>query len=178
MVFFAIYDSQHVANALSSDCNQCPYAQCIAADSENATSTSSSKGVSKGAVAAAVVVTILVLAASVAAYFWYRRRQRLQQQNTASEQEGKSDVPARAEDVLNRPDPNEKPTSPPPQSPAPQLNSVRIYSGTLHGTINLDPAASDAGPTSSSMSVHSNPDRKSTRLNSSHSGESRMPSSA
>ena len=157
MVFFAIYDSQHVANALSSDCNQCPYAQCIAADSENATSTSSSKGVSKGAVAAAVVVTILVLAASVAAYFWYRRRQRLQQQNTASEQEGKSDVPARAEDVLNRPDPNEKPTSPPPQSPAPQLNSVRIYSGTLHGTINLDPAASDAGPTSSSMSVHSNP---------------------
>ncbi|RDX55412.1 hypothetical protein OH76DRAFT_1396798 [Lentinus brumalis] len=136
---------------INRDCNQCPYMQCIANDTSGTTTTKS--GVSKGAVAGAVVVTILVLAATVAAYFWYRRRQRLQGQNTAPEQEGKpADAPARAEDVLNRPDPNEKPNSPPPQ-----LNSVRIYSGTLHGTINLDPAASDAGRTSSGMSVHSNP---------------------
>lgn len=137
---------------INRDCNQCPVAMCIAADEVNA-SSSSKAGVSKGAVAGAVVVTILVLAAAVAAYFWYRRRQRLLRQNTALETEGKPDVPARAEDVLNRPDPNEKPNSPPPQ-----LNSVRIYSPTLHGTINLDPASSDpAHHQSSGSSVHSNP---------------------
>ena len=132
-----------------SGCNQCPYAQCISSGS----STSSSKGgVSKGAVAGAVVAIILVLAATVAAFFWYRRRQRLASQN--NQEESKSDAPARAEDVLNRPDPNEKP----PVSPPPQLNSIRIYSGTLQGTINLDPTASTAGHTQpSNSSVHSNP---------------------
>nr|VWO93980.1 Opy2p [Ganoderma boninense] len=131
-------------------CNQCPYAECIAAGS----STGSSKGgVSKGAVAGAVVAIILVLAATVAGFFWYRRRQRLAAQK--NQDESKPDVPARAEDVLNRPDPNEKP----PISPPPQLNSVRIYSATLQGTINLDPSASSTvGHTQpSNSSVHSNP---------------------
>ncbi|KAI0737685.1 hypothetical protein C8Q80DRAFT_1222739 [Daedaleopsis nitida] len=132
---------------INRNCDQCPYMSCISSDDAK----TSSGGVSKGSVAAAVVVTILVLAGTVAAYFWYRRRQRLLRQNTASEPEGKPDVPARAEDVLNRPDPNEKPNSPPPQ-----LNNVRIYSGTIHGTINLDPAASYVGH-SSGASVHSNP---------------------
>ncbi|KAI1795082.1 hypothetical protein LXA43DRAFT_993395 [Ganoderma leucocontextum] len=127
-------------------CDQCPYAQCIAADS----SSSSKGGVSKGAVAGAVVAIILVLAATVAAFFWYRRRQRLASQNT--QEESKSDVPARAEDVLNRPDPNEKPSV----SPPPQLDSIRIYS--LQRTINLDPTASSVGHTQpSNSSVHSNP---------------------
>ncbi|KAI0371526.1 hypothetical protein BV20DRAFT_1051551 [Pilatotrama ljubarskyi] len=137
---------------INRDCNTCPAAKCIDAD-DSSGSTASKGGVSKGAVAAAVVVTILVLAAAVAAFFWYRRRQRLQR-NTASAQESKPDVPARAEDVLNRPDPNEKPGSPPPQ-----LSSIRIYSGTSHGTINLDPAASDAGYSQPSYreSVQSNP---------------------
>ncbi|KAI0682592.1 hypothetical protein C8Q76DRAFT_763229 [Earliella scabrosa] len=135
---------------INRDCNQCPVAMCIPREEAN---SSSKGGVSGGAVAAAVVVTILVLAATVAAFFWYRRRQRLLRQNTASETEGKPDVPARAEDVLNRPDPNEK-----PDSPTPQLNSVRIYSGNLHGTINLDPATSDVGHhQSSGASIHSNP---------------------
>ena len=102
--------------------------------------------------AGAVVAIILVLAATVAAFFWYRRRQRLASQNT--QEESKSDAPARAEDVLNRPDPNEKPSVSPPQ-----LNSIRIYSGILQGTINLDPTASStAGHTQpSNSSVHSNP---------------------
>lgn len=141
--------SQHVATTHLSSCNQCAYIQCIASE----TSTPKA-GVSKGAVAGAVVVTILVLAATVAGYFWYRRRQRLRQQNAAPESDAKPDVPARAEDVLNRPDPNEKPDSPPPQ-----LNNVRIYSGNLHGTINLDPTASDLGhgQSSSGASVQSNP---------------------
>ena len=125
-----------------------PYASCIAGDS----SSSKKGGVSGGAVAGAVIAVILVLAATVAGYFWYRRRQRLAAQNTASD-ETKPDVPARAEDVLRRADPNEKPSSPPPQ-----LSSIRIYSGSLQGTINLDPAASSAGHTQpSSASVHSNP---------------------
>ena len=103
--------------------------------------------------AGAVVAIILVLAATVAAFFWYRRRQRLASQNT--QEESKSDAPARAEDVLNRPDPNEKRSA----SPPPQLDSIRIYSGTLQGTINLDPTASSTpGHTQpSNSSVHSNP---------------------
>ncbi|KAI0774749.1 hypothetical protein BD413DRAFT_472322 [Trametes elegans] len=135
---------------INRDCHTCPAAKCIAND--DTSSSSSKSGVSKGAVAAAVVVTIVVLAAAVAAFLWYRRRQRLQR-NTAPGQESKTDSPARAEDVLNRPDPNEKPSSPPPQ-----LSSIRIYSGLSHGTINLDP--SDGGNSqlpSQRGSVQSNP---------------------
>ncbi|KAH9899461.1 hypothetical protein C8Q73DRAFT_743401 [Cubamyces lactineus] len=137
---------------INRDCHTCPSAKCVANDDTAGSSTSGS-GVSKGAVAAAVVVTIIVLAAAVGAFFWYRRRQRLRR-DTASEQETKPDVPARAEDVLNRPDPNEKPASPPPQ-----LSSIRIYSGSGLGTINLDPAASDAGHSQPSQrgSIQSNP---------------------
>ncbi|KAI0832817.1 hypothetical protein BC628DRAFT_1310089 [Trametes gibbosa] len=137
---------------INRDCSTCAYAKCIS-NEDNSGSTTTKSGVSKGAVAAAVVVTILVLAAAVAAFFWYRRRQRLQR-NTASEQETKPDVPARAEDVLNREDPHEKASSPPPQ-----LSSIRIFSGSSHGTINLDPAASDAGHSEPSQrgSVQSNP---------------------
>ncbi|KAI0638580.1 hypothetical protein C8Q77DRAFT_1047030 [Trametes polyzona] len=136
---------------INRDCHTCPSMRCI--PNTDSTTISSKSGVSKGAVAAAVVVTILVLAGAVAAFFWYRRRQRLQQ-NTAPGQETKPDVPARAEDVLNRPDPNEKPSSPPPQ-----LSSIRIFSGSSHGTINLDPAASEAGHSQPSQrgSVQSNP---------------------
>ncbi|KAL1944109.1 hypothetical protein VTO73DRAFT_3294 [Trametes versicolor] len=136
---------------INRDCNTCAYMSCIAND--DTSSTSSKGGVSKGAVAAAVVVIILVLAGAVAAFFWYRRRQRLQR-NTAPEQENKPDVPARAEDVLGREDPHEKVTSPPPQ-----LSSIRIFSGSSNGTINLDPAASDAGHSQPSQrgSIQSNP---------------------
>ena len=72
----------------------------------------------------------------------------------AAADEPKPDVPARAEDVLQRPDPNEKSNSPPPQ-----LDNIRIYSGNLQGTINLDPAASYAAQpqVSSGASIHSNP---------------------
>ncbi|KAI0650835.1 hypothetical protein C8Q79DRAFT_901239 [Trametes meyenii] len=136
---------------INRDCDTCPSAKCI--DNDDASNSGSKGGVSKGAVAAAVVVTILVLAGAVAAFFWYRRRQRLLK-NTAPAGETKQDAPARAEDVLNRPDPNEKPSS-----PAPQLSSIRIFSGSSHGTINLDPQASDAGHSQPSQrgSVQSNP---------------------
>ncbi|CDO68456.1 hypothetical protein BN946_scf184760.g12 [Trametes cinnabarina] len=126
---------------INRDCHTCPSSQCVA-NTDTGSSKVAKGGVSKGAVAGAVVVAIVLLAAAVGAYFWYRRRQqRLLQQNTASQGDTKPDVPARAEDVLNRPDPNEKP----PSSPPPQLSSIRIYSGGSHGMINLDPATSDAG---------------------------------
>ncbi|OJT09086.1 hypothetical protein TRAPUB_29 [Trametes pubescens] len=133
---------------VTNGCNCAFNQQCILINR-----TSSKGGVSKGAVAAAVVVIILVLAGAVAAFFWYRRRQRLQR-NTAPEQENKPDVPARAEDVLNREDPHEKVSSPPPQ-----LSSIRIFSGSSNGTINLDPAAPDASHSQPSHrgSIQSNP---------------------
>ncbi|OBZ70098.1 hypothetical protein A0H81_09790 [Grifola frondosa] len=98
---------------INRDCNTCSYAKCIAnAD----TASSSSGGTSKGAVAGAVIACVLVLG-GIIAFILYRRR--LRQRHTAMNGETKTDVPARAEDVLNRPDPNEK--------PEPVANNVRVY---------------------------------------------------
>lgn len=79
----------------------------------------------------------MFIAVIILALLWYRRRQRLlQQAAAASAAEAKPEVPARADDVLNRPDPhNEKPEPPQPQ----ELQTVRIYGGTSNGTIDLDP---------------------------------------
>ncbi|KAH9939236.1 uncharacterized protein BXZ73DRAFT_75969 [Epithele typhae] len=140
--------STETCTRINRDCNQCPVPYCMPISQQ---SSSSSSGVSKGAVAGAVVAVILVLAATVAGFFWYRRRKSMM---AAAETEGKPDVPARAEDVLNRPDPNEKPNSPPTH-----LDSIRIYSPNIQNTINLDPAASQAvhSQAAPDMSSHSNP---------------------
>lgn len=65
--------------------------------------------------AGAVIAAILFLVAVVLAYLWYRRRSRRAQPSQV--ESAKQDAPARAEDVLNRPDPNEKPTTPVPGTP-------------------------------------------------------------
>ncbi|KAI0941180.1 hypothetical protein AcV7_002817 [Taiwanofungus camphoratus] len=116
---------------IEQSCTACATFQCLPPTS----SSSGSKDVSAGAVAGAVIGTVAFLVIVVGVFFWYRRRQRLIREATGA-QEDKPDVPARAEDVLNRPDPNEK--SAPPEH---EQSTVRIYSGS-GGIINLDPEAS------------------------------------
>ena len=112
------------------DCNTCPSNQCVPL---NAGSSSSSHGVSSGAVAGAVIASVIFLAVGVLAYLWYRKRQRLQRQTSPAADV--KDTPARAEDVLNRPDPNEKPAA----AEAQEMHTVKIYGGASNTTINLDP---------------------------------------
>ncbi|KAI0796265.1 hypothetical protein BC629DRAFT_1581710 [Irpex lacteus] len=115
-------------------CTTCAANTCVAISNS---SNASKKGVSPGAIAGAVIAAVVFIAVIVLALLWYRRRQRLLQQSaTAAAAGAKPETPARAEDVLNRPDPhNEKPDDPPPQ----ELQSVRIYGGASNATINLDP---------------------------------------
>lgn len=90
---------------INRDCFACPRTICQARPG-----TSTSKGgVSKGALAGAVVGSILFLALAACLFLWYRRNQRLNRALAAARDV--KDVPAPAESVLNRPDPNEKPLS-------------------------------------------------------------------
>ncbi|EIW82141.1 hypothetical protein CONPUDRAFT_143627 [Coniophora puteana RWD-64-598 SS2] len=94
---------------ISQNCQACATFTCVP------TSTSSGSGgggVSGGAVAGAAIAAILVLVGALIVYLLYRRR--LRQQKAAAEAANPKDVPASAADVLNRPDPAEKPPSPPP----------------------------------------------------------------
>ena len=101
----------------------------------------SGHGVSAGAVAGAVIASVVFLAVIVLVGLWYRRRLRAQAAALAAEAGEPEAPPARAEDVLNRPDPNEKPFEEQEQ-PVPQAaNTVRVYAGTSNTTINLDPEA-------------------------------------
>lgn len=117
-------------------CDTCFTIKCVPRD---ASTTGSTHGVSAGAVAGAVIASVVFLAAVTLAFLWYRRRLRLRRIATA--EDPTPDVPARAEDVLNRPDPNEKPTVPPPIPEEQEMNTVRIYTGASQTTINLDPEA-------------------------------------
>ncbi|KAF6762637.1 hypothetical protein DFP72DRAFT_876437 [Ephemerocybe angulata] len=90
---------------INRDCTNCAKASCV--DRQTA-STSSSGGVSKGAVAGAVVGSIIFLALAVCLYLWYRRTTRIRKALAAAKDA--KDVPAPAASVLNRPDPNEKPS--------------------------------------------------------------------
>ena len=90
-----------------------------------------SGGVSKGALAGAVVGTILFVVAVGVILWWYRRRllAKARQSDPPPTPQAK-DVPARAEDVLNRPDPNEKPDPPvvvPHQNTAVGAQSTLTY---------------------------------------------------
>lgn len=112
-------------------CNVCPTFTCEA----KTTATSSNNGdVSAGALAGAVIAIVLVLVGALVLYFWYRRRASA---NKALEQaqEGKDEVPAPAEAVLNRPDPTEKPQPPMPSDP----NTIRVFISSSHSVIDLDP---------------------------------------
>ncbi|KAJ3547654.1 hypothetical protein NMY22_g1566 [Coprinellus aureogranulatus] len=87
------------------DCFQCPKTIC----EPRAAPSTSKGGVSKGALAGAVVGSILFLALAACLFLWYRRSQRINRALAAAKDV--KDVPAPAESVLNRPDPNEKPLS-------------------------------------------------------------------
>ncbi|CCM03347.1 uncharacterized protein FIBRA_05476 [Fibroporia radiculosa] len=131
-------------------CTECPTPYCV----PNASTSTSSSSVSSGAVAGAVVASIVFLVIAIGAFWFYRRRQR-HRRAAAVAQDAKPDVPARAEDVLNRPDPNEKSESEHEES------TLRIYPGTNGGTINLDPESQHGSTTydghSRCESDHSNP---------------------
>lgn len=119
----------------SRSCNACPTFTCQANPSND---SGSNGGVSAGAVAGAIVAVLLVLIGALLVFFLYRRRQRARQSRDAAV-EPKPDAPAPAEAVLNRPDPIEKPQSPPttPTTQS-QTNTVRVYS-TSDSVIDLDP---------------------------------------
>lgn len=120
------------SHLLFRSCNECSQTICVNHD----TSSGSSSGVSKGALAGGIIGALLLVAVAIAIFFWYRRRQRLATSKPVALPEIK-EMPARAETVLNRPDPAEKPPGPT------QVNSVRVYAMTSDTTINLDPAAQE-----------------------------------
>lgn len=139
-------------------CDTCGSNQCVAANDSNGATTSSVHGVSGGAVAGAVIASLIFLAVVIVAFLWYRRRQR--QRSTATPTDGKKDAVARAEEVLNRPDPNEKPTT--PTTGTDSAHTVRIFGGS-NTTINLDPEsqgdsiAATHGHNQARASTQSNP---------------------
>ncbi|THH29389.1 hypothetical protein EUX98_g4803 [Antrodiella citrinella] len=115
-------------------CNVCSTNKCVATSAPS----SSGGGISGGAVAGAVIAAIVFLIAVVLVFLWYRRRsKRLPPSEVES---AKNDSPARAEDVLNRPDPNEKPNSPLPTptihgtSPYGEMVAVQDYQNSAIGT--------------------------------------------
>jgi protein OPY2 len=133
---FAITSNSTVFSfLLIRDCNTCSQTQCVP---RVVTSTQTSSGVSKGATAGAIVGALLFLAIVVALFLWYRRKMRLRK-SIAAQREGKKDIPAPAETVLNRPDPIEKP-------PPTDLNTVRVYSVSSNTTINLNPQSQRTSP--------------------------------
>ncbi|KAJ7368286.1 hypothetical protein DFH08DRAFT_830985 [Mycena albidolilacea] len=126
-------------------CNSCASISCV---DTKAGASKSSGGVSKGALAGAIIGSLIFLALAVCAFLWYRRRLRLR---AGATYEVKPDVPASAETVLNRPDPNTEKSAPPPPEP-----TVRVYSSS-NLTIDLDPQSQNA--------PHHSPSRQSTQSN-------------
>lgn len=109
-------------------CHACPAPQCI----PSSNTSKSSKGISSGAVAGAVVAVIIALAAAGFLVWWYRRRN-LRNKAAARKEEPK-EAPARAEDVLNRPDPNEKAEADQRSVHAP---STASYAGTNPNALHI-----------------------------------------
>lgn len=139
---------------LCRDCNTCPSNTCVPQNSSDASNAYSTHSVSSGAVAGAVIASVVFLVVVGVGFLWYRKRQRLQRDATPAD--SKPDVPARAEDVLNRPDPNEKPAV-----PEQETSTVRIYGGASNTTINLDPESQGA----SVAATHGHNPRTSTQSN-------------
>ena len=132
------------------DCNNCPSATCVPAGQA---SSGKGGGISGGAIAGAVIGVLILFGASIGLLIWYRRRQRKAPALEKETQiEAKPDVPARAEAVLSRPDPVEKPRTASSHEP----ESVRMYSVMSDSTINLDPQANH----SNSSAQHPQPSRR------------------
>lgn len=89
----------------------------------------SSGGVSKAALVGATIGTLILLVAISLFAWWYRRR--FLRQQASSVEGGSKEAPARAEDVLNRPDPNEKPEGV-------EQNTLPVYPALSNSTLNLD----------------------------------------
>ncbi|KZT24531.1 hypothetical protein NEOLEDRAFT_1067310 [Neolentinus lepideus HHB14362 ss-1] len=120
-------------------CTTCPTVQCIPNSSSSGTTHSS--GVSKGSLAGAIIGVMLFLAVAAVFFVWYRRRWLRQRVEGKGKKEVK-DVPAAAEDVLNRPDPNEK-----PPSVMQEQSTMRVYSSTS-AIVDFDPESQGGRRTS------------------------------
>ena len=88
---------------------------------------------SKGALAGAIVGTLLFMLAVGVLVWWYRRRLLAKATRETAPAPPVKDVPDRAEDVLNRPDPNEKP-DPPAASNNPNNAAARARSTLTYGS--------------------------------------------
>jgi len=97
---------------------------------------------------------LIFLALAISLFLWYRRLAFFRKGGDATGREGKSDIPAPAETVLNRPDPTEK-SSPSPTEPS----KVRVYSTSSSTTIDLDPESQNSSP----HAAHYSPSRGSTQ---------------
>lgn len=92
-------------------------------------SSQSGGGVSKGALAGGIVGAVVFLALSLSLFLWYRRKSS-HRRTKAHAREPQKDKPARAADVLNRPDPTEKLTI----SSSQQSATTGIADPESHGT--------------------------------------------
>ncbi|KAK0468355.1 uncharacterized protein EV420DRAFT_1259977 [Desarmillaria tabescens] len=133
---------------ISRDCYTCSTFKCVSQDSTS--SSSSTGGVSKGALAGAIIGSLVFLASAIFLFLWWRRSTR--RRRALEEAEAKPDAPAPAETVLNRPNPTEKP----PPTPVEQ-NTVRVYSSSSNTTIDLDPDSQTSSHPRSPISIRSNP---------------------
>ncbi|KAF7301635.1 Opy2 domain-containing protein [Mycena indigotica] len=132
---------------INRDCNTCATVRCVSTSADNASSKS---GVGKGALAGAIIGVLIFLALAVCAFLWYRRRAARSRPTF----DVKPDIPASAEDVLNRADPNEKPAAP---SQPEHNHVVRVFSSS-NLTIDLDPQSHNSPlHTPSRQSTQSNP---------------------
>ena len=111
----------------------------------------------KGTLAGAIVGILLFIFAIGVIVWWYRRRllEKAKQQATPPVPPAK-DVPARAEDVLNRPDPNEKPD--PSVTSSNPNNAVRAQSTLTYGSydanIVMGQAICSPAPSQAASVVH------------------------
>ena len=138
----------HIRFNFSSTCEQCAVAVCVVpVHSDN-------PGPNIGAIAGGVVGGVVLLAI-IAAVVWYRRRQHqstLLAQKRATEDS--KDVVARAETVLNRPDPTEKPAT---QQEEQQQQQATQVSHSDSATIKVTPVAEN--PFSDQASINTASDR-------------------
>ena len=130
----------------SSTCDQCAVAVCVPSGGPGNT------GPNTGAIAGGVVGAFVLLAIIGTVVWWYRRRQ---QQSTLLAKKRATvevkDVVARAETVLNRPDPTEKPATQQEEQPSTQV--FRSNSATIV----LPPVAEN--PFSDQASINTASDR-------------------
>ena len=132
----------------SSTCDQCAVAVCVASGG------SSNTGPNIGAIAGGVVGAFVLLAI-IGTVVWYRRRQH---QSTVLAKKRATvevkDVVARAETVLNRPDPTEKPAT--EQEDQHQQQSAEVFR-SVSATIKLPSVAEN--PFSDQASINTASDR-------------------